>query len=74
MIDDCRRPSVAIMRLLQMVSDPVQGPLPGPLALNFSHPILAVIGPMTGSTGATAGHVAAMYNIPMIVPLGADPR
>ena len=74
MIDDCNQYSLGIMRILQMVSDPIQGPLPGAMALNFTYPVLALIGPALEEVAAIAGHVATMYHVPVIVPLGTDPR
>ena len=74
MIDDCKQYSLGIMRILQMVSDPIQGPLPGAMSLNFTYPVLALIGPALEEVAAIAGHMATMYHVPVIVPLGTDPR
>ena len=76
MIDDCLEYGTSIIRVLQMVSDPIRGPMPGALSLNFTYPypVLALIGPGNEERAAIAGHVAGLYNVPMIVPYGSDPR
>ena len=73
-LEDCKRHGVSIVRFLQMISDPQKGPMPGLLALNLSSPILGVLGPMDGGQAAAVGHIAMVYNMPMIAVRGAITR
>ena len=73
MMDDCKRPGVSIIRLLQSLSHPVEGPMPGAMSLNLTYPVLGILG-STGSTALTVGHAAMVYNVPYIIPLSADDR
>ena len=70
-LDDCKRDGVSVIRLLQLLSEPQAGPMPGPLAINSTYPLLGILGPLTGPQAATVGHVAMVYNVPLIVTLGA---
>lgn len=69
-LDDCQRGGVTIHRLLQLISDPVLGPLPGADSANLPHPPLGVIAPVVGHVLLDAGHIGHDYKIAMVSPNG----
>ena len=74
LLEDCGLLGLSIIRLLQLLSEPRKGPMPGPLALNLTYPLLGNIGPLTGNAANTAGHAAMLYNVPLVVMPGALTR
>ena len=70
-LDDCKRGGVSIIRLLQLLSEPQAGTVPDPMAINFTYPLLGILGPLTGPQAAIVGHVAMVYNVPLMVTFGA---
>ena len=73
-LDMCAQRGIAMVRIMQMISDPRKGPMPEPLSINITYPVLGIIGPLTGAAAVEVGHVATEYNVPLMVPLNSNPK
>ena len=70
-LGDCTRHGLSIVRSLQIMSELKKGPMPGPLAPNITSSVLGILGPMDGDKASVVGHIARVYNVPMIAVRGA---